>query len=98
MSSNAIDSVLTEHRVFQPPDEFRAGAQIKSRAEYDRLYKEAQEDPESFWAKIARELHWFKPWDRVLEWKLPFAKWFIGGELNISYNLSLIHICASRTG
>ena len=86
MSTNAIDSVLNEQRVFEPSDEFRAGAQIKSRAEYERLYQEAKDDPEGFWAKIAQELHWFKPWDRVLEWKLPFAKWFLGGELNVSYN------------
>lgn len=86
MSTNAIDSVLNEQRVFEPSSEFRAGAQIKSRAEYERLYKEAKDDPEGFWAKIARELHWFKTWDRVLEWKLPFAKWFLGGELNLSYN------------
>jgi acetyl-CoA synthetase len=86
MSSHAIDSVLNEQRVFTPSDEFRAHSHIKSRAEYDRLYQEAKEDPEGFWARIAGELHWFKPWDRVLEWKLPFAKWFLGGELNISYN------------
>jgi acetyl-CoA synthetase len=96
MSSNAIDSVLNEQRVFEPPAEFRAGAQIKSRADYERLYKEAKEDPEGFWAKIARELHWFKPWDRVLEWNLPFAKWFIGGELNISYNCLDRHVATWR--
>jgi acetyl-CoA synthetase len=96
MSSNAIDSVLNEQRIFEPPAEFRAGAQIKSRAEYERLYKEAKEDPEGFWAKIARELHWFKPWDRVLEWNLPFAKWFIGGELNISYNCLDRHVATWR--
>jgi acetyl-CoA synthetase len=96
MSSNAIDSVLNEQRVFEPPDDFRAGAQIKSRADYERLYQEAKEDPEGFWAKIARELHWFKPWDRVLEWKLPFAKWFIGGELNISYNCLDRHVATWR--
>jgi acetyl-CoA synthetase len=96
MSSNAIDSVLNEQRVFEPPDEFRAGAHIKSRAEYERLYKEAKEDPEGFWARIAHELHWFKPWDRVLEWKLPFAKWFIGGELNISYNCLDRHVATWR--
>jgi acetyl-CoA synthetase len=96
MSSNAIDSVLNEQRVFEPPAEFRAGAQIKSRAEYERLYKEAKEDPEGFWAKIAGELHWFKPWDRVLEWNLPFAKWFIGGELNISYNCLDRHVATWR--
>ena len=86
----------TEQRIFEPSDEFRAGAQIKSRAEYERLYKEAKDDPEGFWAKIARELHWFKPWDRVLEWKLPFAKWFLGGELNISYNCLDRHVATWR--
>ncbi len=96
MSTNAIDSVLKEQRVFEPPDEFRAGAQIKSRAEYERLYKEAKDDPEGFWARIAGELHWFKPWDRVLEWKLPFAKWFLGGELNISDNCLDRHVATWR--
>jgi acetyl-CoA synthetase len=96
MSSNAIDSVLNEQRVFPPSEQFRAGAQIKSRAEYDRLYQEAKDDPEAFWAKIAQELHWFKPWDRVLEWKLPFAKWFLGGELNVSYNCLDRHVATWR--
>jgi acetyl-CoA synthetase len=96
MSSNAIDSVLNEQRVFPPSEQFRAGAQIKSRAEYDRLYQEAKDDPEGFWAKIAQELHWFKPWDRVLEWKLPFAKWFLGGELNVSYNCLDRHVATWR--
>ena len=96
MSSNAIDSVLNEQRVFEPSDEFRASAQIKSHVEYERLYQEAKGDPEGFWAKIARELHWFKPWDRVLEWKLPFAKWFLGGELNISYNCLDRHVATWR--
>src|SRR5579862_8363121 len=96
MSSNAIDSVLNEQRIFEPPPEFRAASQIKSRAEYERLYQEAKDDPESFWDKIARELHWFKAWDRVLEWKLPFAKWFLGGELNLSYNCLDRHVATWR--
>jgi acetyl-CoA synthetase len=96
MSSNAIDSVLNEQRVFEPSDVFRRASQIKSRAEYERLYKEAKDDPEGFWARIAQELHWFKPWDRVLEWKLPFAKWFLGGELNISYNCLDRHVATWR--
>jgi acetyl-CoA synthetase len=87
MSSHAdIDSALKEQRVFEPSDEFRSKAHVKSLAEYQRLYKEAEEQPEEFWANIARELHWFKTWDRVLDWKLPFAQWFVGGQLNISYN------------
>src|SRR5579864_5552660 len=87
MSSHPnIDTALKEHRVFEPSEEFRSKAHIGSLSEYERLFKEAEQRPEEFWAKIARELHWFKPWERVLDWKLPFAKWFVGGELNISYN------------
>ena len=85
-SHSAIDSVLNEQRVFEPSDEFRSKAHITSLGEYQRLYQESEEHPEQFWSKIARELHWFKPWDRVLEWELPFAKWFVGGQMNLSYN------------
>jgi len=97
MSSHAdIDSVLTEQRVFEPSEDFQSKAHIKSKAEYERLYKEAAEHPAEFWAKIARELHWFKPWERVLEWNLPFAQWFIGGELNLSYNCLDRHVATWR--
>jgi acetyl-CoA synthetase len=54
--------------------------------EYRRLYEQARTDPEKFWGDIAQELHWFRPWDKVLEWNCPWAKWFSGGEINISYN------------
>ena len=84
--STAIDSVLQEGRIFEPPEEFRSQAYIRSMAEYERLYQEALDDPEKFWGRIAGELHWFKPWDKVLEWDCPWAKWFSGGELNLSYN------------
>jgi acetyl-CoA synthetase len=97
MSSHAnIDSVLTEQRVFEPSEDFQSKAHIKSKAEYERLYKEAADHPAEFWAKIARELHWFKPWERVLEWSLPFAQWFIGGELNLSYNCLDRHVATWR--
>src|ERR1700720_1527823 len=97
MSSHAdIDSVLTEQRVFEPSEDFQSKAHIRSKAEYDRLYQEAAEHPAEFWAKIAHELHWFKPWERVLEWNLPFAKWFWGGELNISYNCLDRHVTTWR--
>src|SRR5690349_11481099 len=82
----SIDSVLQESRSFPPPAEFSQQAHIKSLADYERLYAEAERDPEAFWGNIARELHWFKPWDKVLEWKAPWAKWFVGGQLNLSYN------------
>jgi acetyl-CoA synthetase len=91
-----IDSALKEQRVFEPSDEFRSKAHVKSLAEYQRLYKEAEEQPEEFWANIARELHWFKTWDRVLDWKLPFAQWFVGGQLNISYNCLDTHVATWR--
>src|SRR5260370_11334956 len=85
-SQSDITTVLKEQRVFEPSEEFRSKAHVRSLADYERLYKEAEEHPEEFWSKIASELHWFKTWDRVLEWSLPFAQWFVGGQLNISYN------------
>src|SRR6185503_7311700 len=51
-----------------------------------RLYRLSMKDPAKFWAKIASELHWFKKWRKVLHWKAPHAKWFIGGKINVSYN------------
>ena len=92
----SIESVLQESRVFEPSAEFRAQAHVKSMEEYERLYQEAQEDPEGFWGKIAGELHWFKPWDKVLEWDAPWAKWFSGGELNLSYNCLDRHVASAR--
>src|SRR6266699_2294118 len=84
--STNIDCVLQEQRVFPPPLEFSQRAHIKSMAEYEKIYKESVEDPEKFWAGIAKDLHWFEPWKTVLEWNAPWAKWFSGGETNISYN------------
>ncbi|MDX2033058.1 MAG: acetate--CoA ligase [Blastocatellia bacterium] len=86
MSEPDINSSLKEDRVFAPTEAFSAAAHITSREQYDRVYQRSVEDPEGFWAEIASELHWFKPWEKVLEWEEPFAKWFVGGETNISYN------------
>jgi acetyl-CoA synthetase len=91
-----IESVLRERRVFTPSPSFRKQAHIKSRRDYDRLYKMANKSPERFWASIAKELHWFKPWKKVLEWKPPFAKWFVGGKINISYNCLDRHLTTWR--
>jgi acetyl-CoA synthetase len=91
-----IESVLKEERVFHPPPEFSAKAHIKSLEEYERLYRQAEEDPEGFWAGIARELHWFTPWERVLEWNPPFAQWFVGGRTNIAYNCLDRHLSTAR--
>ncbi len=86
MSDQSIESAMQENRVFPPSAEVSAKAWIKSRRQYDQMYRESIDRPEDFWGKIAGELHWFKKWDRVLEWKLPDAKWFIGGRTNIAYN------------
>ncbi len=82
-----ITSVSTESRVFKPSAEFSKRARIKSLAEYRKLYNESIRSPEKFWAREAKhELIWFKPWKKVLQWKAPFAKWFVGGQLNVSHN------------
>ena len=91
-----IDSVLQEHRVFPPPAEFSAKAHIKSPEEYDRIYAEAAADPAAFWGKIAKELYWFEPWTKVLEWEAPLAKWFVGGKINLSYNCLDRHVKEGR--
>ncbi len=94
---NAIESVLHENRVFEPKEEFRENAHIKSFAEYEKIYAEAEADPEAFWAKIAEEnIHWFKKWDTVLEWNLPHAKWFVGATTNASYNCLDRHLNSWR--
>ncbi|HKP46183.1 MAG TPA: acetate--CoA ligase [Pyrinomonadaceae bacterium] len=81
-----IESLQHEDRVFPPPAEFAASAQVKSVDELEDLRTEANSDPEAFWGRMAEELYWFKKWDSVLEWQPPHAKWFSGGRLNISYN------------
>ena len=85
--STGIESVLHEERVFRPPKGFAKDAHIKSLAEYRKLYQESIDSPETFWGKRAKEeLVWFKPWTKVLKWEEPFAKWFVGGQLNVSHN------------
>jgi acetyl-CoA synthetase len=91
-----IDSTLDEQRSFKPSAEFSQKAQIKSLAEYEALYKESVEQPEKFWARAAEELHWFKKWDKVLEWEPPWAKWFVGGQINLSYNCLDRHVQTAR--
>ena len=94
--SNDIQSSLKEQRLFAPPADFSAKAHVPSMAEYDRLYEEADRDPEGFWGKIAGELDWFEPWTKVLEWEAPWAKWFVDGKLNISHNCLDRHLTGAR--
>lgn len=86
--SNEIDALLTENRKFPPSAEFKAGAHVSD----DSLRKQAEADPEAFWAAQAGELEWFRKWNRVLDWKPPHAKWFIGGKTNVSMNCVDRHI------
>jgi len=94
--SQNIDSILTETRSFAPPSEFAKDAYIRSEEDYNRLCAKAAADPEAFWSDIARELHWFKPWSKVLDWQAPWAKWFVGGQINISYNCLDRHVATFR--
>lgn len=91
-----IDSTLRENRVFAPPDEFSRKAHIRSLEEYEALYHESIADPEKFWAGVAAELHWFKPWSRVLDWHEPWARWFVDGKINLSYNCVDRHALGAR--
>ncbi len=88
----ALDDLLQEDRRFPPPEEFAARAVMSDPGVYDR----AAADPEGFWSEWAARLDWFRPWDSVLEWKPPFAKWFVGGKLNVSYNCLDRHLERGR--
>ena len=83
-----IESVLQEQRVFQPPASLAARARINSMAAYQDLAARAESDPDGFCGEMARQhLHWFEPFDTVLDWtNPPFAKWFEGGTTNLSFN------------
>jgi acetyl-CoA synthetase len=98
MSDTTIHSILQEERLFTPSTEFSTSAKFSSPADYEQIYAEAAADPAAFWAKLAQqELHWFKPWNSVLDWSNPpFAKWFDGGKINISYNCLDRHLTTDR--
>jgi acetyl-CoA synthetase len=95
-ASANITSVLKESRKFPPPADFAAQAHIKSLAEYERVWQQARSDPEGFWAEKAKELHWFKRWDKVLVWNEPHAQWFAGGKINATYNCLDRHVQGGR--
>jgi acetyl-CoA synthetase len=93
LSGAAIEALYTEDRTFPPPEGFRASALVTDTA----LYDEAARDDEGFWARQAAELlTWRKDWDRIVEWELPFAKWFVGGQLNVAENCLDRHVDAGR--
>ncbi len=88
----AIEALLAEDRTFPPPPEFAARADIQS----NEIYERAAADLKGFWAEEAAKLEWFTPWETVLEWKPPYAKWFLGGELNVSVNCLDRHVAAGK--
>ena len=92
-NTGSIDALLQEDRSFPPPADFTARANLSD----PDIYAKAAADPEGFWAGLAEELDWFQKWDTVLDWSdAPFAKWFIGGKLNVSYNCIDRHVKNGR--
>jgi len=93
-TSDRIETLLDEQRSFAPPPAFRAAAHVRD----ETPYEQARRDREGYWAAWATQLEWIRPWDRVLEWKPPHAKWFVGGKLNASVNCLDRHVRAGRGG
>ena len=83
-----IEALLSEQRVIEPPEEFRARAVVNDPS----IYEQAEADHEGFWAEQASRLSWFEPWNTVMEWNPPWVKWFLGGKLNASYNCLDRHV------
>jgi len=88
MASEAIADLLSEGRTFPPPEAFKQSALIRDA----EIYDEANADRLGFWARQAAELDWFTEWEEILEWEAPYAKWFVGGTLNVSYNCVDRHV------
>ena len=86
MSQTHFTTVLREKRMYRPSRSFSANAHVASFEAYRKLCRRAEKDPETFWDDMASELHWFRKWRKVLQWKAPHAQWFVGGTLNVSYN------------
>ncbi len=93
MSEATIEALLAEGRTFPPPPEFKKTARIVDA----EIYDEAERDFEGFWARQAADLvDWIDEWHAILEWDLPFAKWFVGGRLNVSANCLDRHVAAGH--
>ena len=96
-ASGQISTVMQEERLFPPSTAFSKAAHIGSLEQYETLWKQAAEDSEAFWAKLAEEeLHWFKPFTKTLDWKAPLAQWFVDGKTNVSYNCLDVHLATER--
>src|SRR3569623_666257 len=93
---SSIESIQTEKRSFPPSEEFSRDAHVKSMAQYEEMYKRADQDPDGYWSEVAGELAWSKKWTKTLEWKLPDAKWFVGGQLNVTASCLDRHVATWR--
>ncbi len=91
-TSTSFTSVLTENRVFDPPAAFIPKALIKSLDEYRTMWQRSVDTPDVFWNEIASELDWFTPYEKIVDWNCPDAKWFVGGKTNVSHNCIDRHI------
>ena len=87
-----FDPHVLDEKPIPPPEEFSKRAHVKSLEEYRKMFEYAERDPEGFWGEQAKAIDWFEPYSQVLEWKLPHAKWFVGGKLNVSYNCLDRHV------
>jgi acetyl-CoA synthetase len=96
MSTENIESHLNERRVFKPAREFSKKARIQNLAEYRKMWEESVKRPDRFWGREASELQWQQKWSKVLEWKEPFVKWFVGGKINVSENCLDRHLGTAR--
>ncbi len=97
MTEPTIESNLDETRVFYPSEGFSQDAHIRSLDAYRSLYRQSIDDPDAFWSEQAKNrLHWFKPFDCVLDWTPPFSRWFSGGRLNAAYNCLDRHLLARK--
>jgi acetyl-CoA synthetase len=90
--AKTILDLLKEKRTFSPRKDFVEKAHVKNEA----VYKKASRNSEAFWEGFAKELHWYKKWKKVLDWKTPHSEWFVGGKINVSYNCLDRHIGTSR--
>lgn len=95
--SGHIVNLMKEERLFPPPEEFSSKARFSSIQQYEKAWNEAKADPEKFWGDMAKEeLHWFKPFDKTLQWDEPVAKWFVNGQTNVSHNCLDVHLNTPR--
>jgi acetyl-CoA synthetase len=88
---------MPNRNTYPPGSDFVKKAHVQGLEAYTKLYEQAAADPEAFWGQLAeKELHWFEKWSQTLDWKVPFAKWFVGGKINASYNCLDRHLTTPR--